>query len=81
MGTLAEYFEKNRYKAKYQFGERVIGKWHKIPFVGTIYSDNVVNEMDGPRLSIHLDLPLKYKNKTYNILTVLHKEVTIASYK
>lgn len=81
MPTLADYFKENRYQAKYEFGARVIGKWNKIPFVGTIYGDSVISDIDGPRLTIHLDLPLKYKGKYHNILFVNHKEVKISQYK
>ena len=39
MGTLAEYFEANRPKPKYAFGDRVEGTYMKIPYVGTAYTD------------------------------------------
>jgi hypothetical protein len=75
MVSLAEYFAANRYKAKYDIGDRVIGKWNKIPFVGTVGNDTLINELEGPRISIHLDLPIKYKDKIYNIIFVKHKDV------
>ena len=75
MASLAEYFAANRYKAKYDIGDRVIGKWNKIPFVGTVGNDTLINELEGPRISIHLDLPIKYKDKIYNIIFVKHKDV------
>jgi hypothetical protein len=70
MASLAEYFEKNRYKAKWHIGERVYGKWNKIPYVGTVGNDTLINEIDGPRVSIHLDLPLWYIDKYYTIIFV-----------
>ena len=73
MPSLTEYFEKNTYKAKYEFGTRVFGRWNKIPFMGTIYTDTVVSNEQGPRLSIHLDLPIKFENKVYNIIIDTHK--------
>lgn len=73
MASLSEYFEKTSYKAKYDFGTRVFGRWNKIPFVGTIYGDTVISEEQGPRLSIHLDLPIKFENKIYTILIDKHK--------
>jgi hypothetical protein len=77
MGTLAEYFAANRYKGKYNMGDRVFGHWNKIPFVGTVGNDSVVNELEGPRISVHLDLPIKYKDTVHNILIVKHKDVKL----
>ena len=76
MASLAEYFKLNRYQAKYDIGDRVIGKWNKIPFVGTVGNDTLINEEQGPRISVHLDLPLMYDNKVYTILFVKHKDIT-----
>lgn len=75
MPSLKEYFEKNRYQPKYEFGTRIFAKWNKIPFVGTIYGDSVISEVNGPRLSISLDLPLKYKDTVYTILFASHKDI------
>lgn len=75
MASLKEYFDKNRYQPKYFIGDRVIGKWNKIPFVGTVGNDTLINETEGPRVSIHLDLPIKYKDKVYTILFVKHKDI------
>ena len=68
MVNLADYFAKNRHVAKYEFGQRIFGYWNKIPFVGTIYNDTVVNEIIGPQFSIHLDLPICFENTTYNVI-------------
>lgn len=81
MPSMAEYFKVNRYQPKYEFGTRVIGKWNKIPFVGTIYGDSVVSELEGPRYTIHLDLPLKYDGKYHTILVVKHNDVKLSLYK
>lgn len=75
MSNLAEYFEKNRYKAKYSIGDRVQGKWHGIPFRGTVGNDTVINEIEGPRISVHSDLPIKYDGKYHNVIIVKHKDV------
>lgn len=64
----AEYFEKNRHKAKYDFGQRIFGYWNNIPFVGTIGNDTIISETVGPQYSIHLDLPIRYENINYNII-------------
>jgi hypothetical protein len=77
MGTLAEYFAANRYKGKYDMGDRVFGHWNKIPFVGTVGNDSVINEIEGPRITVHLDLPIKYDNKVHTILIVKHKDVKL----
>lgn len=75
MASLKEYFEKNRYQPKYFIGDRVKGKWNKIPFIGTVGNDNLVNETEGPKISVHLDLPIKYKDKVYTIIFVKHKDI------
>ena len=61
MASLKEYFEQNRYKPKYMIGDRVRGFWHGIPFVGTVGNDTVINEANGPQISVLLDLPIKYE--------------------
>ena len=75
MASLAEYFKLNRYQSKYDIGDRVIGKWNKIPFVGTVGNDTQINETEGPRISVHLDLPIKFENTIYNVIIVKHKDV------
>lgn len=77
MASLAEYFKQNRYQAKYDIGDRIIGKWNKIPFVGTVGNDTLINENEGPRISVHLDLPIKYQNKVYTVIFVKHKDVKL----
>jgi hypothetical protein len=75
MASYAEYFEKNRPKPVWHLGDRVSGKWNKIPFIGTVGNDNMINEKEGPRVSIHLDLPIKYKDKVHNIIFVKQKDI------
>ena len=75
MPSLADYFAKERYQPKYEFGTRVFGKWNKIPFAGTIYGDSVINEIEGPRLTIDLDLPIKFKDTVYTRIVDTHKNV------
>jgi hypothetical protein len=70
MSNLAQYFEANRYKPKWAIGDRVQGKWNKIPFVGTVGNDTLINNLQGPRVSVHLDLPVKYQGQVHNILFV-----------
>jgi hypothetical protein len=75
MASLAEYFEKNRYKPKYFIGDRVHGHWNKIPFRGTVGNDSLVSEEEGPKISIFLDLPIKHDGKLHNIIHVKHKDI------
>jgi hypothetical protein len=77
MASLAEYFKANRYQGKYNIGDRVIGKWNKIPFVGTVGNDTLINELEGPRISVCLDLPIKYKNVVHCVIIVKHKDVKL----
>jgi len=75
MGTQTDYFAAKGYKHVYDIGDRVIGKWNKIPFVGTVGNDRLLNERDGPEITIHLDLPIKFKDTVYNFIIVKHKDV------
>jgi hypothetical protein len=75
MGNLSDYFERNAYKPKYFLGDRVFGKWNKIPFVGTVGNDTVISNIEGPRISIHLDLPIKLEDKTVSVIIVKHKDI------
>lgn len=75
MTSLADYFEKNRYKPKYKIGDRVHGFWNKIPFRGSVANDSLVSEEVGPTISIFLDLPIQHKNTVYNIIVVTHNDI------
>jgi len=75
MPNYAEYFEKHRPKPVWHIGDRVSGKWNKIPFIGSVGNDNMVNETEGPRVSVHLDLPIKYKDKVYTVVFVKQKDI------
>ena len=75
MASLAEYFEANRPKPKYAFGDRVEGTYMKIPYVGTAYTDNMRNETEGPMVSIHLDLPMKLDGVYVNYIRVKYKDI------
>ena len=66
--------ELSNYKAKYNLGDRVIGKWNKIPFVGSVGNDRIVSEV-GPEVTIHLDLPILHNGKTHRILIVKHRDI------
>lgn len=75
MGNQTDYFERIGYRPTWHIGDRVIGKWNKIPFVGTVGNDTVINEIEGPRISVHLDLPIKFDKKVYHVIIVKHKDI------
>jgi hypothetical protein len=63
--NLSEYFLQHRPKPWYAFGTRVEGVHMGVPYVGTVYGDNMRSELEGPMCTIHLDLPLKAKGQPY----------------
>lgn len=75
MPSLEEYFKENRYQAKWYIGDRVEGKWNGIPFVGTVGNDGLVSELEGPKVSVFVDLPILHKNKIHNIIFLKPKEL------
>ena len=77
MSNLAEYFAANRYRPTWHIGDRVTGKWNRIPFVGTVGNDTLVSEREGPRVSVHLDLPIKFNDRVHNILFLDPKDLKV----
>jgi len=75
MASLIEYFNKFTYKPKWFIGDRVEGKWNGIPFVGSVGNDSLINEEEGPKVSILVDLPILYKGKVYDIITTKPKDL------
>jgi hypothetical protein len=75
MGNQTDYFERIGYRPTWFLGDRVFGKWNKIPFVGTVGNDRKINERDGPEITIHLDLPIKFGGKVHNIIIVKHRDI------
>ena len=75
MGNQSDYFERIGYKPKYHIGDRVFGHWNKIPFIGSVGNDTVISEIEGPRISIHLDLPIRFEDQTRNVIIVRHKDI------
>ena len=75
MGNQTDYFERIGYRAKYQIGDRVFGHWNKIPFVGTVGNDRVIDKT-GPQVTIHLDLPIKFEQQVRNVIVVKHRDIT-----
>lgn len=75
MGNQSDYFNAKGYKPKYEIGDRVFGYYKKIPFIGTVGNDTLISETEGPRISIHLDLPMRIDNYNYNVIIVKHKDI------
>ena len=75
MGNQTDYFEKNGYKPIWYIGDRVFGYWNKIPFVGTVGNDTVINHVEGPRISVHLDLPIKFDKQVHYVIIVKHEDI------
>jgi len=75
MSTLAEHFEANRPKPRYKFGDRVEGVYQGMPWVGTAYTDNMRSELEGPMVSIHLDLPMKIDSVWYHNIRVKYEDI------
>lgn len=77
MGNQTDYFERIGYKPKYFLGDRVFGKWNKIPFIGTVGNDRMINELDGPEITIQLDLPIRLNGQNHTIIIVKHKDIKL----
>jgi hypothetical protein len=76
MSTLTEQFAKDAYKPKYFIGDRVFGRYNKIPFVGTVGNDrNKVGGDPNPEVSIHLDLPIMIDKILRSVIIVKHKDI------
>lgn len=75
MGNLTDYFERTGYRSVYTIGDRVIGQWNSIPFVGTVGVDHLVSVEAGPEIIVHVDLPLKFQDQFYHFIRVQHKDL------
>ena len=75
MGNQTEYFERIAYQPEYSIGDRVFGHYHGIPFAGSVGNDTLINHVQGPRISIHLDLPIRLEGAVKNVIIVQHKDV------
>lgn len=75
MGNQTDYFERIGYRPTWFIGDRVRGKWNKIPFCGTVGNDTQINLTEGPRVSVHLDLPIKFKDSVHTIIFVRPTEL------
>jgi hypothetical protein len=76
MGNQTDYFNRIGYKPVYHIGDRVIGKWGKIPFVATVGNDRCIDGVN-PDITVHLDLPIKVDGEIKMFLIVKHKDVKL----
>jgi hypothetical protein len=75
VGTQTDYFNRVGYRPTYFIGDRVFGHWNKIPFVGTVGNDTVISEIEGPRVSVHLDLPIRFQDQIRTVVVVKHQDI------
>jgi len=75
MGNQTEYFERTGYKPEYWIGDRVFGHFNGIPFAGTVGNDTIISPVEGPRISIHLDLPIKIDSVWHNNIRATYKQI------
>ncbi len=75
MGSQTDYFERVGYRPTYFIGDRVFGRWNRIPFVGSVGNDTMISEIEGPRISVHLDLPIRYQDRVHTVIFVKHKDI------
>ena len=75
MASQTDYFNRIGYKPTWFIGDRVSGKWNKIPFIGTVGNDTVISEIEGPRVTVHLDLPIKYRDEIKRLIIVKPKDL------
>ena len=73
--TQTDYFNSIGYKHTYNIGDRIFGKYKKIPFIGTVGNDRLINNTDGPEVTVHLDLPMKVDNEYKSFIIVKHKDI------
>lgn len=75
MSNLAAYFAENRYKHKYNLGDRVRGIWNGVPFAGSVAIDTLVDEYEGPYVMVFTDLPVKHEGGTSTLIKVKHSDI------
>ena len=75
MGRQSDWFIATGYKHTYDLGDRIMGLWNGIPFVGSVGNDRLVNNNDGPEITVHLDLPIRFEDKIHRIIITKHADV------
>ena len=75
MGRQSDWFNAVGYKHTYDLGDRIKGLWNGIPFIGSVGNDRLVNLIDGPEITVHLDLPIRFEDKIHRIIIIKHADV------
>jgi hypothetical protein len=75
MGRQSDWFNAIGYKHTYELGDRIMGLWNGIPFVGSVGNDRLVNDINGPEITVHLDLPIRFEDKIHRIIIIKHADV------
>jgi hypothetical protein len=75
VGNQTDYFNRIGYKPIWFIGDRVQGTWNRIPFRGTVGNDRQLNLIEGPHVSVHLDLPIRLDGQVHNFIFVKPKEL------
>lgn len=75
MGTQTDHFNRIGYYGKYSIGDRVFGHYGRIPFVGTVGNDRRINDLVGPEVTIHLDLPMRTATGYTMFIIVNHRDI------
>ena len=75
MGRQSDWFNAIGYKHTYDLGDRIMGIWNGIPFVGSVGNDRLVNDNNGPEITVHLDLPIRVEDKIHRIIITKHADV------
>jgi hypothetical protein len=75
MGRQSDWFNAIGYKHTYDLGDRIMGLWNGIPFVGSVGNDRLVNDNNGPEITVHLDLPIRFEDKIHRIIITKHADV------
>jgi hypothetical protein len=74
MANYAEYFaqrDADNPKPKFNYGDRVFGRWNKIPFIGSVIREQEKNVL------IQLDLPIIRKQDIHNLLHIVRTDVKL----
>jgi len=75
MGRQSDWFNAVGYKHTYDLGDRIMGLWNGIPFVGSVGNDRLVNLINGPEITVHLDLPIRFEDNIHRIIITKHADV------
>jgi hypothetical protein len=70
MANYSEYFGRVGYHAQWHLGDRVHGRYQGTPWQGTVGCDTLVSLEAGPRVTVHLDLPMKIEGEYLTMIIV-----------